>query len=388
MSQYLFIEPADILILRANKLFDDAGSYGETQVLPWPSVVAGALRSALLSHAGWDLDAFANNRAPHPALGTPSAPGSFRLMALTLAQEKVDGVTPIRPLPADLFVPRADGDQQSRSVWRLHPRVPAAGIQTSAPIPELPVLRRNETSKPAAGLWLSDAAWRDYLAGQTPKAGDLIESEDLWKIEERIGVALEAQTGAARDGALFTTQAVALHQLNGRRTGFLAVIEGAELPESGLLRLGGDGRAAQYRRIDPKPAHPDWSGIASAGRCRLVLTTPGLFDQGWLPPGVYRTDNGQLSFELHGVRGRLASAAVPRSEVISGWDLARGIPKPAQRAAPAGSVYWLDELEADETSLRKLASQGLWPESGYDAQRRAEGFNRCAVAAWQKGETQ
>ena len=71
MSQHLFIEPADVLILRANQLFGDAGSYGQTQVLPWPSVMAGALRSALLAHDGWDLQAFASGERPHPAIGTP-----------------------------------------------------------------------------------------------------------------------------------------------------------------------------------------------------------------------------------------------------------------------------------------------------------------------------
>jgi len=380
MSQYLFIEPTDILILRTNKLFGDSGSYGETQVLPWPSVMAGALRSALLARDDWDLQEFAtgNEPEPHPHIGTPEKPGTFRLRALTLAQETDGAVAPIRPLPADLFVPRTDGDKQSRSVWRLHPRAPAAGIETSAPTPQLAVLRRDETSKPAQGLWLSEPAWGDYLAGKAPEAGDLIESAELWRTEERIGVALESERGATRDGALFTTQAVSFQH----GTGYLAVVEGADLPDTGLLRLGGDARSARYRIIDPPKSNPDWAAIADTGRCRLVLTTPGLFDQGWLPTGMYRAGNGEYRFELHGVRARVASAAIPPAEVISGWDLAAGRPKPAERAAPTGSVYCLDELEANETSLRKLAGEGLWPESDYDAQRRAEGFNRVEIAAY------
>ena len=83
-----------------------------------------------------------------------------------------------------------------------------------------------------------------------------------------------------------------------------------------------------------------------------------------------------------GIRGRLVCAAVPRAEVISGWDLARWQPKPAQRAAPAGSVYWLEELEATPVQLGKLADHGLWPESGYASQRRAEGFNRFVFATY------
>jgi CRISPR-associated protein Cmr3 len=78
---------------------------------------------------------------------------------------------------------------------------------------------------------------------------------------------------------------------------------------------------------------------------------------------------------------------VPRADVVSGWDLARWQPKSAQRAAPAGSVYWLDELDATPDDLRKLAVAGLWSESGEDAKpenasRRAEGFNRLTLAGW------
>jgi len=39
-------------------------------------------------------------------------------------------------------------------------------------------------------------------------------------------------------------------------------------------------------------------------------------------------------------------------------------------------VYWIEELEATPEQLGRLADHGLWPASGHDAQRRAEGFNR------------
>ena len=47
MATTHFIEPVDILFLRGNRLFGDAGSFGESLTPPWPSVVAGALRSGL-----------------------------------------------------------------------------------------------------------------------------------------------------------------------------------------------------------------------------------------------------------------------------------------------------------------------------------------------------
>jgi CRISPR-associated protein Cmr3 len=108
---------------------------------------------------------------------------------------------------------------------------------------------------------------------------------------------------------------------------------------------------------------------------------------------------GDIRFELHGITARLVCAAVPRAEVVSGWDMAgrqpgpkkpvpsTGWPKPAQRAAPTGSVYWLDDLDATAELLRRLVQHGLWPENldqdcnGDLMSRRAEGFNRVTIAA-------
>ena len=92
--------------------------------------------------------------------------------------------------------------------------------------------------------------------------------------------------------------------------------------------------------------------------------------------------SGEGRFALAGVRGKLVCAAVPRAETISGWDLPTQQPKPARRVAPAGSVYWLDELDTTPEALGKLVGTGLWAEPGEDATRRAEGFNRIALAAY------
>ena len=55
-----------------------------------------------------------------------------------------------------------------------------------------------------------------------------------------------------------------------------------------------------------------------------------------------------------------------------------GAPKAAQRAAPAGSVYWYDKL-ADVEALKALLHNGL---SLTDTARRAEGYNHCTIAPW------
>ncbi len=370
--QYRFLEPLDVLFLRGNKLFGDPGSFGESLVPPWPSAAAGALRSLILSAEGVDLPLFARSQAPHPALGTPADPGPFTVASFHLAQRHASGtVESLHAMPADLAVIDDGGEPIVR---RLSPCTPAAGVCSSSPLEMLPVLAQQERSKPIGGRWLTQQGWARYLDGNVPRADELVDSAQLWSIDPRIGVGLDSATRRADDGKLFSAQAVAFK----RDVGLVVGVSGAELPGRGMLRLGGDGRGAALGPADYQPAIEPLDRIASARRARIVLTSPGLFARGWLLPGA-DPDGG---FELGGVRGRLVCAAVARAEVASGWDLALRQPKPAQRVAPAGSVYWIEDLDATAEALGKLAAGGLWDKASQNATRRAEGFNRFSFAVY------
>lgn len=381
-TQHRFIEPLDVLFLRGNKLFGDPGSHGESLVPPWPSAAAGALRSHLLAHDGIDLNAFAQSRINHPSLGTPQAPGSFALTAFHLARQLSDGsVQSLHALPADLVVTEqvSPSSPKNPHIQSLRPTPPRHSLQSSSGFAQLPVLAEAERRKAETGLWLTQTGWQKYLHGQLPDPmQDLVSTSDLWALDSRVGIGLSADTRSADDGKLFTAQAVAFKT----GVGFLASVRGAQLPAQGTLRLGGDGRAASSQHTAYQAPLPDWQATAGEGRCRIVLTSPGLFAQGWLPNGFTRQDDGSHWLDLCGVRARLVCATVPRSETISGWDLARWQPKAALRAAPTGSVYWLDQLQATPEALGKLADNGFWSAECEDPQRRAEGFNRFSFAAF------
>lgn len=386
--EYRFLAPLDVLFLRGNRLFGDPGSFGEALVPPWPSVVAGAMRSRVLVDDSVDLAAFAAGDLDHPSLGTPKRPGSFTVVAFHLARRLPDGrVEILRQLPADLIVAEGDDGVHVARLLKPTPQEPL-GLSCSASLPLLPVLAEDARGKPASGYWLTETGWGSYLKGETPdpKTG-FVKSGQLWGIDPRVGVGLDADTRRAADGRLFSVQAVAPRQRqhppeHGFDVGFLVAVSGAVPPSQGMLRLGGDGRAAAIQQAAVQVPEPDYDAVVARCRCRLVLTTPGIFAAGWLPTGATVTDSGGLRFALHGVQGRLVCAAVPRAEVVSGWDLAQSLPKAAQLAAPTGCVYWLDDVDATPEALRKLAEQGLWDEPCEDPARRAEGFNRVALAAW------
>ena len=88
-----------------------------------------------------------------------------------------------------------------------------------------------------------------------------------------------------------------------------------------VLPLGGEARRAIIRRSPSAYSWPEAPADA-ADAPLLLLTAPAFFD-GWRPPGV-----------------SLVAAAVPGHVPVSGWDMARGGPKPNRFAVPAGSVYF------------------------------------------------
>lgn len=373
MTTYRFLQPLDVLYLRGNRLFGDPGSYGESLIPPWPSVAAGALRSRMLADDGIDPEEFAAGRAPHPTLGTPACPGSFAVTAFHLARCRADGHIEGRfAPPADLVLTGSEDD--GLTVERLTPHPIGSGIRSSAPLAKLPVLADSSRRKPVSGYWLTQRGWERYLAGQSIAPDDVEPTAKLWKLDARVGVGLDPERRRADDGKLFTAQAVALSS----DVGFLVGVQGADPATRGTLRFGGDGRAAAIQTASYRPPLPDLDALIKARRCRLVLSTPGLFPAGWLPPGA-RADG---RWQLGGVSGTLVCAAVPRAEVISGWDLAQWQPKPAQRAAAAGSVYWIEDLHATADALRKLVASGLWDTTADNPQRRAEGFNRFTFAVY------
>lgn len=393
MSQTtVFLQPLDVLLLRGNKLFGEPGSYGEALIPPWPSVAAGALRSRMLADAGFDWAPARNGQSvdSHPELGTPDQPGAFTVTAFQLARRDTNGRTErLYALPADLAVGAA-APGAGLEIRTIAPRALPAGLASSFALPLHPVLAEPTRSKPESGLWLTEAGWTEYLAGRSPDAAHLVRTSELWRTDLRVGVGLDRGRRAAEDRKLFSIEAIApASRSHGHAydVGFVVEVRDATPPTSGLVRFGGDGRGCAVVEIQGQAPRIDADELVRAGRLRLVATTPGIHPHGWLPNGAdpaRRREDGAIRFELHGVAGWIVCAAVPRADVVSGFDLARWRPKPAERVAPTGSVWWieLDPIVA-ASALDKLAERGLWAESEYNIEtRRAEGFNRLALAAW------
>ncbi len=367
MIDRLFIKPLDVLYLRGNRLFGAGGDDAGAQMPPWPSVAAGAIRSRMLVDAGADLHGFVQGEATLPeqlaaSLGTPKEPGAFRLTRFTLACRGRDGaIEPLLPLPADWL---AFGEGDALELTRLRPAPLPQGVKAGLETPQVPRMRAEKPGKPVSGIWMTAEGISRWLRDAPLDASDIVVANALWKTDPRLGIAMEPNRRTADEGRIYTTDAVALAD----GIGFLAEVTGADglMPENGLLRFGGDGRGASVSPASVEWPEPDWGEIERTGRFRLLLTSPGIFPDGWRPSLV---------------GARLAAAAVNRAEVVSGWDVASHAPKPAERCAPTGSVWWFEGFDGDIGALKALAREGI---SCEDKTRYAEGWNHCVVANWNR----
>ncbi len=333
---WLCLEPVDTLFFRDGRPFGPASR--ATSGLPNPQVLAGALRTEILRCANIDLaqlaDCIQNGNQFETAvtqlggrLGSQIAKTSFR--GPYLGRKGKNGKTDSLLYSAPASLRQLD----NQALVRLDP------LPADQPLPGwtpksggmVPLWARNRLAlKPLDKIWITHAGMSIFLSGKTPSQTDLVRSDELYGFEDRTGIAIDPDKGLAQEGMLYATRRLVL------KTGvrFWAQVEGSAevldlLPkqdESRLLPFGGEGRQVSVTSRDlqnsPRAAHPE-AVQGSIDGCCLVLATPA-FMNGWRPQGI-----------------DLLSAAVPGHIPVSGWDLARGGPKPTRFAVRAGSVYFL-----------------------------------------------
>lgn len=318
--QILRIEPVDTLFFR------DARPFGEgtraTSGIPRPQTIAGAIRTAMLRWASVDLEivargvqdgaTFANAASAVGPAG--AAIGDVRFSGPWFGQ----GQDVFFKSPATLRSVRGTDE-----IVRLDP-LNADLPGWSPPLADMkPLWRKGRQRLEAVSDYLSANEMERFLNGGVPRT--TVRSEELYGFDDRTGIGLDPQRSVVAEGMIYSTRMLALRPgtcLFAELTGPSQAL--ALLPAtSTLLALGGEGRRAIVERVANCPRMPQVKSAASATGDLLVLTAPALLNQ-WNPANL-----------------PLLAAAVPGYEAISGWDLARGGPKPNRFAVPAGSVYFL-----------------------------------------------
>lgn len=366
MADFL-IEPLQALQFGDGRSPGEGGTARSVQA-PWPQTLRGAIRAALAHRLGRlkDLvdgfDAVVEERVGgRNDLGTLDLRGP--LPATRNAGDRPEIWVPL-PQDLELFEVPEPNDAFLRL---LRPVAPGPGdgwmgLSDAGPVLVPMSLDQSPMAKPIEQPlpWMPWNAFLDWAAGNwddlAVALGSLVEDgRELVLTSEQVHVVLTKER-AARSGGLFVTEHLEIAE-RPETAWWIASDSLAEDEAPMSLTLGGQQGLARMIAIpgavpEARPGGlPDKvasSIVDSGGYLRLLVLTPALFSEGFLPePSL-----------LHG--GQVRAALVPGFQAVSGSRLLEGgraAPRAARRAVPPGSVF---VVRYDSPRAAVDAARALW----------------------------
>ncbi len=325
----LELQPIESLFFRDARPFEAASRAASG--LPMPQTPAGAVRSLLLERHGVDFGRLTENI--RQGVSFAQALTEFGPEAAAVAEVQVRG--PWFTLNGEVLVPTptslrrekkelADPKKDTRRVFRLDPlKSPPPGWRPELP-GMLPLWRYGRETVEAADNFLKPSGLRCFLEGNIPEPEDFVPTSALYEFDDRTGIDVDSAKNTAQEGHIYGIRMLVLKP----KAGFYAELSGPQATvapleaESLLMKFGGEGRHVAVRTADRGADWPQVAPIESKGRL-VLLTAPAYFN-GWKPP-----------------RLNPIAAAVSSHQAVSGWDLAKGGPKPNRFMVPAGAMYFL-----------------------------------------------
>uniref|UniRef100_A0A7V6A3Y7 Type III-B CRISPR module-associated protein Cmr3 n=1 Tax=Desulfobacca acetoxidans TaxID=60893 RepID=A0A7V6A3Y7_9BACT len=404
------VETLDTQFYRGTLPFDaGADGFATTEPLPWPSTVYGAWRTAGMVRARVINKRKISNC--HEIWGNAEKRGSFTLKGPLLWRDRYGTEELLLPMPADL-VATCGYEPRLRHLVPDENHFLAACSDLHIADPGLRrVMVKDHTNgskvESLEGRFLSSQLLKNQL---TQKLHDFLINDDhfpaaerLFHPEPRIGIKRSQYSHQAEEGMLYA----AWHHR------FLAPVhaqkdlaywmhlypgegQSLDLPDQGVLKLGGEGRAARYEKLEENAdlGSLNWTTahkkevvniIAQQGKFKLLLLTPGLFGGRAHP---FTEANGRISLSITStITATLVGLATYKPVLIGGWDLQKKFPKPLITGMPAGTVYFFiienfDGLENDRPGTAEKIFTTLNFASICTDDIKKEGFGLVLVGGW------
>ena len=412
---YYRVTPLEPLIARDSRPINN--NSGRARSLDWltPSVIAGAVRSTLhrtgICTAPVDLKKV-------------NAGGGFLIVKNSEGQDEL-----CFPRPQDALIGKPDGVQQKcyplrplslppdcglyRPPHKNNKNEPSALLQAKDWFRFCYTNKVGDTFKPdrvasywpaeVMTTWLNDDALNNDASLTEFCAALQSKGQQGARRDEPVHVSIDPVSGTARDGILFGSDLLDFNRAlkrtdNGQvqtddeenvpkkfEAGQLSFkvdfgnLDIAALPDRFFAPVGGDRRLAEFVRSDDDSAL--WArptAIPNSRNLRMILATPALFNNGWLPGWIDET-TGKGKIPGTEICVSLVSANAGRWKPISGWSYADNAPKPLRRMAPEGSVYFF----IAERVLTDEELNGIWLSSVCDdGQDRNDGFGLALWGTW------
>lgn len=323
------LQPFDTLFVRDGKPFSMGEDVWANGVFPPPpSVVYGALRTTHFSNRLKDLE---------KAGGNNDETNGLRINRLLLTRKG----NVFFPCPFDIVVSKKDQRENKKEILNLQ----KADFPSSSSAEF--ILASTDLEQPIESLggkyFLELTDLNDYLEGE---ANISARNQDyFFEKEPKIGIQKNRNTGGAAEGKLYRVEMFRPRFDTGLLIDW-STDEDLDIPVSGFLKIGGEGKAASYTpyQSDKQVKMPNIQG----SRFKVVFATPAVFENGWLPKGVAPKT---LEGKWEGYRVKVLAAAFDRPIPLGGFRMRtkhqKGGPKPMRKAIPAGAVYYLEVKDGE-----------------------------------------
>lgn len=305
--------PSDTLFLRGSEPMVSGTSYETVQLFPPPvSVIAGALRTAVLAQKQVSIHHYRKGHAVDTLIGKFGDPAPFQVVGpLMRFKSRL-----LMPAPYTWFVenaPETGNGSQSREVHVLETepldKETVSGLGLTSATPLTGWVRHFQDLKPLGGSWVDMAEMlkglRVFVEGETIFRPGNREFR-LFETEARLGIGMDSFR-RVNEGQLYQARHIRLHK---DVSIVWAIDREIGLAPEGVLSLGGEQRFGRYRRMDPELEFP------AEGTRYLALS----------PVEVTESTHADL----------IASGKIVYR---GGWNLARQFHKEMKGYYPAGSVF-------------------------------------------------
>ena len=347
------IEPLDTLFFRDGKPFTmGQESWADSYLLPPPSVVYGAMRTAIAI----------GNAIPFPDVPTKLDAKTFRIISL---HYKVSAKT-VLPLPLDLVE-----SDKAMYIQELEEE------EKEYEVKPLILVKRSNTitkSEKKAKYHLLAEGWgqvenldngfiiatelEKYLNGYLPTTKAL-KLRDFVPNEPKVGNGRDDLTHSVEESLLYRTD---MKRSDGLQIGVGFDLDGYKEIGS-LVRLGGEGKLAHLSANRTPFRAVNQSVAFKQNRFKIYFSTPAILK------------TGEPDLSGLGIRAELVAACVGKPVHIGGFDMAQGRPKPMYKAVPAGSVFYY-ESKSEVNSLNQ--HQGI----SLSDFKKEEGFGIAYFGTW------
>jgi len=354
------INPLDTLFFRDGKPFSmGEETWADAIFPPSPSVIYGALRSTYFAYNIRELEKANEDDDPTKKM-------EIKSIYLKINDEI------FFPPPLDLVKKK----ERENKAFTLEVPDKISEFISNSEIPQHLIYSGDENIENIPDGILNNLDFTEYLNVKS-KEFSYLKLGDYLISEPKVGIGRSSNTHSTELGKLYRVDMKRLENKSNDKLSIVVEFEGLDIPEKGMLKLGGEGKAVSYKKFADslKINFPKFDN--NEKQFKLVLTTPAIFENGWIPKWI----NNNFKYEHNGLKLKLLTAAIGKPVHIGGFDMKKRIPKPMYKAIPAGSVYYFKLINGTIQDLKnKFHNKNI--SDIYSEQ----GFGHCFVGKYKMEE--